>query len=502
MAGAQSYKVEHWLHRLLPRWRVARPHPAIPALPINGHAPAETAIPQVPALECRGHAEQRIAHFILPDDLVVLANRAAILERLERSIARVRQATTGGAAGGLAVLYLDLDRLSRANDTRSYPVSDLMLMEVATRMQASMREGDTVGHIGGNEFAVVFPGVSTIEQAGRSAQRLAALIREPCVLNEGICRVDVSIGVALFPQDGNTAEELLRRADSALHRAKSAGHGLNTRKGPQAALDDARLLQEDLELALERDQFEMTYQPIFDTNTKTPIAFEAAVQWRHPNRGIVPASVFIPICERSDLIQKLGRWVMHTACTEAATWAMPVRLAINLSPAQFRRDDLEHQVIETLHRSGLAPERLDLEVTASALQEHSQQVLATMLSLRTLGVRLVLDDFGQANAALNSLRDFAFQQIKISPSYIATMLTDPLAMASVRAVLQMALEAQVDVVADGVESQAQLDILTHLECGQIQGALLGAPKSPEQARKYLWQATRRTEGDSMLLVAE
>ena len=377
-----------------------------------------------------------------------------------------------------------------------------MLMEVATRMQASMREGDTLGHIGGNEFAIVFPGVSTIEQAGRSAQRLAAVICEPCVLNGEVSRVEVSIGVALFPQDGNTAEELLRRADSALYRAKSGGRSLKARQAPQAALDDAELLQEDLDFALERDQFEMTYQPIYDTNTRAPVAFEAVVQWRHPNRGIVPAAVFIPMCERSDLIQKLGRWVMHTACTEAATWAMPVRLAINLSPVQFCRDDLEHQVIETLHRSGLAPDRLDLEVTASALQEHSQQVLATMLTLRTLGVRLVLDNFGQANAALNSLRDFAFQQIKISPSYIAAMLTDPAALASVRAVLQMALEAQLDVVADGVETQAQLDMLTHLECDQLQGALLGTPKSPEQARAYLWQATRRTDSDPLLLVAD
>jgi EAL domain-containing protein (putative c-di-GMP-specific phosphodiesterase class I) len=193
---------------------------------------------------------------------------------------------------------------------------------------------------------------------------------------------------------------------------------------------------------------------------------------------------------------------MHTACTEAATWAMPVRLAINLFPAQFSRDDLEHQVIETLHSSGLAPDRLDLEVAATTLLEHSQQVLSTMLSLRTLGVRLVLDDFSQANASLNSLRDFAFQQIKISPSFIASMLTDPAAMTSVRAVLHMALEAHLDVVAEGVETQAQLDILTHLGCGQVQGALLGAPQSPAQARKYLWQVTRRIDGEPMLVAGE
>ncbi len=497
MASAESCKVERWFHRFLPRWRVVRSHTAARVLLRSRRATVGVSLPQMPTLEYKEQAEQRIAHFALPDDLVQLSNRASVLERLEQSIARARQAKSG-----LAVLYLDLDRFARASDMRSHPVCDVLLIEVAARIQGSMREGDTVGRMGGHEFAVVFPGVCSVEQAGRSAQRLAALICKPYALNGETSRVDVSIGVALFPEDGNTAEELLRRADSALHRAKSAGHGLVACERPRAALDNANLLQDDLGLALERDEFELTYQPIFDTKTNAPLAFEAIVHWRHPSRGVVPSSVFMPLCEKSGLIQRLGHWVMHTACTEAATWAMPVRLSINLSPAQFSRDDLEHQVIETLHRSGLAPERLDLEVNADALMEHSQQVLATMLSLRTLGVRLVLDDFGRANASLNSSRDFAFQQIKISPLFIASMLTDPAAMANVHTVLSMAAEAQLDVVAEGVETQAQLDMLTRLECGQVQGALLGAPQSPEQTRRYLWKVTRRADGEPMLVVAD
>ncbi len=497
MAGAQSCKVG-WFHRLLAHRWAGRSHASAPAaLSQAGRASVEAPPLPLPTLEQREQAEQRIAHFALPDDLVQLSNRASILGRLEQSIARAQQ---GG--GGLAVLYLDIDRYERASGTRCHPIYDLLLIEVAARIQASMREGDTVGRMGGHEFAVVFPGVSSVEQAGRSAQRLAALIREPYVLNGETSRVDVSIGIALFPGDGSTAQELLRRADSALHRAKFAGRGSVVHEEPLAALADTRLLQDDLDLALERDEFEMMYQPVFDAGISVPLAFEATVRWRHPSRGVVPSSVFLPLCEKSDLIHRLGCWVMHTACTEAATWAMPVRLSINLSPAQFRRDDLEHQVIETLHRSGLAPDRLDLEVTAGALLEHSQQVLATMLSLRTLGVRLVVDDFGRASASLDSLRDFAFQQVKISPSFIASMLIDPVAMARVRAVLDMAAEAQLDVVAEGVETQAQLDLLTHLKCGQMQGALLGAPQSAEQIRKYLWKATRRADGVPRLLMAD
>jgi len=491
MTGAESRKVERWLHWVLPdRWRIRRTHAAsMAALRASAHArPAPPPVSQ---------AEQRIAHFALPDDLMQLSNRAAILERLEQSINRAKQ-----SAAGIAVLYLDLDLPKLAGSALDHTVGDPLLAEVARRMQASMRDGDTVGHIGGHEFAVIFPSVASVEQAARSAQRLAALIREPYLLNGEISRVDASIGIALFPADGTTAEELLRRADSALHRAKSAGRGAIPHAEVRPTPEDAKLLEQDLDVAFELDQFELTYEPVFDTNTRTALAFETKVHWRHPTRGIVPAAVLIPLCERSGLVQKLGRWVMHTACTEAATWATPARLVIDVSHAQLCCGDLEHLVIETLHSSGLAPDRLDIEVTAVALHEYSRQILATMLSLRPLGVRLVVDDYGHAAASLNSLRDFAFQQVKIGPSFVAGMLTDHSVMATVRNILDMASDLQIDVVAGGVETQAQLDTLTRLGCAQVQGALLGPAQSPEGTRAYLWQATRRTDGVPLLLLAD
>lgn len=499
MTGAKGWKTDRWFHRLLPLRRRALGTNAVgtAALRTQGRAPAELPEPPAPASAIVDQAEQRIAHFVLPDDLAQLSSRAVVLERLEQSIDRARQ-----SAGGLAVLYLDVDRPKPAGNAHGHAVGDPLLAEVARRMQASMRDGDTVGRMGGHEFAVVFPGVASVEQAARSAQRLAATIREPYVLNGEISRIDVSIGIALFPADGATAEELLRRADSALHRAKYPVRGVRPSAEPAPAPEETRLLEQDLGLAFDLDQFELTYQPIFDTKTSTPLAFEAQVRWRHPTRGVVPAAVFMPLCEQAGLIQKLGRWVMHTACTEAATWATPARLAVNLSHAQFGRDDLEHLVIETLQASSLAPGRLDIEVTAAALHEHSQQMLAAMLSLRPLGVRLVVDDFGQPNASLNSLRDFAFQQIKIGPSFVAAMLTDPGAMATVLRAIDMAADQELDLVAEGVETQAQLDTLTRLGCAQVQGALLGAPQSPERTRKYLWDATRRTEGVPLLLAAE
>ncbi|MBC7800021.1 MAG: bifunctional diguanylate cyclase/phosphodiesterase, partial [Gemmatimonadaceae bacterium] len=361
----------------------------------------------------------------------------------------------------------------------------------------------TVGRLGGDEFAVVFPGVATADQAQRSAQRLAAALREPYLLDGSISRIDVSIGIALFPGDGATAEELLRRADNALYRAKASGRGAIAcyEAIAESAATDELMLEADLRRALELDQFELAYQPIFDAATGLPVAFEALLRWRHPTRGMIAPSHFIPMAERSGVIEKLGRWVMNTACTEAATWAMPVRLAINLSPAQFRGPDLEDQVIETLHRSGLAPDRLDLEVTEGVLLEHSRDVLATMVSLRSLGVGLVLDDFGTANSSLSYLRDFPFQQIKIDRSFVSSMMADPSAMTIVRMVLDMAAEMRLSVVAEGVEEQEELDALRRLGCGQVQGYLLGRPQSPERTREYLWQVNRRSGGVEALLGA-
>ncbi len=461
---------------------------------------SERAAPEAPGglggmPERRGQAERPAAKAVLHDELTHLFNQATITQRLEQVIEQARP------VGGCALLYLDLDRFKRVHDARGHAVGDLLLIEVAQRLQGALRGADVVGRMGENAFAVVLPGVAAVEQARRSALRLAAVIREPYVLGGVTSRIDASIGVALFPADGDTAAALLHQARGALERVKSTGRSAVACSESPAALADALLMEQDLQHALELEQFEMTYQPVFGTRSGAPLAFEALVGWRHPTRGLVPASVFMPLCEQSGLIEKLGRWVMHTACTEAATWATPVRLSINLAGAQFRRGDLEHLVIETLEHSGLAPERLDLEVSEAVLLEHSQQVLATMLTLRTLGVRLVLDDFGQAKVALHNFRDGAFQQIKINRFSVASMLTDPDAMAVVRSVLDMAAEMEIDVVAEGVEEQVQLDMLTHLGCGQVQGALLGPPQSPERTRQYLWQATRRIDGGAVLLGA-
>ena len=428
------------------------------------------------------------------DEPTPLFSQADMAERLERSVEQARP------SGGCALLHLSLDGFQDVQDARGPAVGDLLLMEAAQRLRCALRGTDAVGRVGDSAFAVVLPGVSGTEQARRSATRLAAAVREPYVVVGVASRIDVSVGVALFPADGDSAAALMRQAGSALDRARAGGRGAVVLCESPGAAEDARRMDEELQHALELEQFEMAYQPVLGARGGVPVGYEAQVGWRHPARGLVPASVFMPLCERSGMMEKLGRWMLHAACTEAATWAVPVRLSINIEGAQFRRGDLEHLVIETLHRSGLAADRLDLEVTEAVLLEHSQQVLAAMLPLRTLGVRLVVDDFCQAGA-LQRFRDAAVQQVKLGRDAVRFMLTDPGAMAVVRSVLGMAAEMGIEAAADGVEERAQRDLLAHLGCGLMQGGLLGPPQSPERTRQYLWQATRRVDGGAVLVGA-
>jgi diguanylate cyclase (GGDEF)-like protein len=427
-------------------------------------------------------------------ELTQVFSQADIAERLERSIEQAR------GSGGCALLHLDLDGFQQVREARGPAVGDLLLIEAAQRLRAGLRGTDAVGRVGESAFAVVLSGIGGAEQARRSALRLAAAVREPYVIVGVTSRIDVSAGVALFPADGDDAAALLRQARGALDGARTGGRGTVALCLSPTAAEDARRMEGELQHALELEQFEMAYQPVFGARSGVPVAYEAQVAWRHPARGLVPASVFMPLCERSGMIEKLGRWTLHAACTEAATWAVPVRLSINIEGAQFRRGDLEHLVLETLHRSGLAADRLDLEVTEAVLLEHSQQVLAAMLPLRTLGVRLVVDDFCQA-AALQRFRDSAVQQVKLGRDAVQSMLTDPGAMAVVRSVLGMAAEMGIEAAAEGVEEPAQRDMLAHLGCGPMQGGLLGPPQSPERTRQYLWQATRRIEGGAVLIGA-
>jgi diguanylate cyclase (GGDEF)-like protein len=446
----------------------------------------------------RKQAEQRLLFIAYHDELTGLSNRRVLHDTLRRAI---REAESSDS--GLAVLYLDLDRFKLVNDTRGHAVGDALLAHVARRLRGCLRDGDTLARLGGDEFAILLRVDAPRAVAFAFAERLRAVVSEPYELEGEICHIGASVGVALHPQDGTTVDALLRSADSALYRAKESGRNVVCLHEDGAERDHiGRLvLERDLRRALEQEQFELVYQPIFNVETGMPAAFEALVRWRHPSRGLLLPDKFIPVAEETGVIHELGHWVMRTACKEAATWAMPVRLAINLSSAQFIRPDLEAQLCEVLASSGLAPERLDLEVTETLLISEADSVRDTMLSLQRRGLRLVMDDFGTGHSSLKTLQGFPFQQIKVDRAFVAGIDDEAGAGAIIRAILAMAATMKLEVVAEGVETAIQREALRRLGCRYMQGFLLQEPQTPERTRDYLWRCQTQRVGDALLAMA-
>jgi diguanylate cyclase len=421
----------------------------------------------------RHDAEAQIRFMATHDALTKLPNRALFRDRLEQELMRARRTDEQ-----VAVLCLDLDRFKDVNDLRGHGAGDRLLREVATRLTAAVRETDTVARLGGDEFAVVQPGLSQPEGAAAFAERLVASIAEPFVLDgEGIV-TGLSIGIALFPADGDDADTLLRNADTALYRAKADGRGTYRMFEPamDARLRARRALEYDLRQALAQQQFEVYYQPQAETHSKQVTGFEALVRWHHPKRGMIAPGDFIPLAEETGLIVPLGEWVLRTACAAAVGWPEHVRICVNLSPVQFARGGLAELVEKVLRAHRLAPQRLELEITEGVLIKDSEQTLQILLQLKALGVRIAMDDFGTGYSSLGYLQRFPFDKIKIDQSFIRALGSDADSLAIVRAVIGLGRSLRMPVVAEGVETEEQLALLRREQCDGIQGYLIGEPR--------------------------
>lgn len=459
----------------------------------------------------------RIQHAAHHDGLTGLPNRACLMERLDGAVQAARAAAAAGHAASLAVLTLDLDRFKPVNDTHGHAVGDRLLAGIAARM-ARVAHPAMVARMGGDEFAIVQDTTSvdaasldaTALDAGQLddaqldathpgaaaalAARLIAAVAEPFDIDGHRLSVGLSIGIATFPDSGKDAAELGRNADIALYRAKDSGR--NTFRVFDPTMDrqqQARfLLEQDLRAAVAPPgpygNFHLDFQPVFDmrsTNARhgKVAGFEALLRWPHPSRGLVSPAEFVPLAEATGLILPLGRWVLEAACQEAARWPAPLRVAVNLSPLQFREDGLLQAVTAALARTGLPPERLELEVTEGLLLEDSGEVLQTMYALQDLGISISLDDFGTGHAGLSYLRRFPFDKVKIDRSFIHNLREDSQSGAIVEAILLLARRLGLDVVAEGVETEAQLNLLRHLHCPMVQGYLTGRPMAAADARR-------------------
>lgn len=417
----------------------------------------------------RKDGEQRIIHLAHHDPLTDLPNRAAFSARLAETI---EQASASGEK--FAVLCTDLDRFKEVNDLFGHAAGDSVLLEIARRLKKAAGSA-FLARLGGDEFPLILRGPQP-DSARQMAERLIEVMSEDIDFEGRKFRPGISVGVAIFPDDGADVARLLRNADAALYRAKSEGRGRVHfyEAEMDRILHDRRSLQNDLAVAGAKNELMLFYQPQARV-TGQIIGFEALLRWNHPVRGFVPPDTFIPLAEENGLIVPIGEWVLRDACREAASWPKPLQIAVNLSPVQFRNGDLVGLVHSVLLETGLAPERLVLEITEGALMDDYSRAVSILRRLKALGVRIAMDDFGTGYSSLSYLQSFPFDKIKIDQTFISNLERNNQSAAIVRAVLGLGQKLNLLVVAEGVENQEQLAILRHERCDEMQGYLIGRP---------------------------
>lgn len=430
----------------------------------------------------RKRAEAQIARLAHYDPLTELPNRVLFQKDLGEALAR--RARTGDQ---LAVHFIDLDRFKTVNDTLGHPLGDALLRIAAERLRGCVREGDTVARLGGDEFAVVQTGLTDLTGATRLAERVVEAMAAPFDLQGHQVMIGASVGVSVAPSDGDDADELLKKADMALYRAKADGRGAFHffERAMDEQLQARRALELDLRRALVAGEFQLYYQPLYHLGDDRVTGCEALLRWNHPERGMVSPGDFIPIAEEIGLIVQLGEWVLREACAEAATWPDHVRLAVNLSPAQFRDRGLVRTVVSALAVSGLPAERLELEITESVLLQDNAANMSMLHDLKALGVRISMDDFGTGYSSLSYLRSFPFDKIKIDQTFVRDILEDSDALAIIKAVLDLGASLGIVTTAEGVETLEQLNALRDQGCAEIQGYFISRPSPASDIARML-----------------
>jgi diguanylate cyclase (GGDEF)-like protein len=454
---------------------------------VTGGTDTGQAILAVRDLRERRQAETRIQFLANHDALTGLANRRLFGVRLEDEITRAWR--TGNA---LAVYFIDLDHFKQINDAFGHAAGDEVLVATAHRLEGLTRGGDIVARLGGDEFVVVRVEPADVDAAVAFAEAICRALREPIVRGEQPMHVTASVGVAVGPGDGEDGDALIRAADMALYRAKEGGRATFRafEAGMAERFEERRVLRRDLEAAVASGDLQVAYQPQVQVSDGALLGFEALVRWTHPTRGDVPPATFIPLAEESGCILSLGEWVLRNACREASRWPQPLTVAVNLSPLQVAERALPQLVQTILIETGLNPSRLELEITEGVLIKDTIGALDVLRRLKALGVRICMDDFGTGYSSLNYLQSFPFEKLKIDRSFIQDVDCNAHSRAIVHAVVGLGRALGLPVVAEGVESTAQLEILRLESCWAVQGFLTGRPKPIEAFRESLEPRTQ------------
>ena len=428
-------------------------------------------------LRARKKSEQHIRYLAHHDALTTLPNRNHFNTEIDRAI----DAHTGNRR--LAVLCLDLDRFKEVNDLFGHAAGDKVLQTVATRVSAILGDGQIMARLGGDEFAILLPDVPDVNAARRFADRVLGVLRVKGDTAE-TDSISCSVGIAIYPDDALDRETLLTHADTALYRAKTEGRNtyrvFEARMG--AEVRERRMIEHDLRHAVARNELRLVYQPQKDMKTGVVNGFEALLRWKHATRGNISPAMFIPIAEEAGAILQIGEWVLRTACREAASWPRPLTIAVNVSTLQIYDTNFVQTVHGILLETGLAPHRLELEITETALVRDLNRALLTLRQIKALGVRIAMDDFGTGYSSLSNLRAFPFDKIKIDGSFIKSVDHSEQAATIVRTVLGLGRGLGLPVLAEGVETPGEMKFLRDQQCDEIQGYLIGRPAAIEQFR--------------------
>ncbi|HEX5337448.1 MAG TPA: EAL domain-containing protein, partial [Gallionella sp.] len=472
-----SHRFE-WMHQRADNGATFPAEVLLSAMELDGKKVLQATVRDITE---RKQAEQQIHQLAFYDVLTGLPNRRLLMDRLHQALS---VSARNGQYG--AVLFLDLDHFKTLNDTRGHDIGDLLLLEVARRLKSCVRDGDTVARLGGDEFVLALETLSTITdeavtQAERVAEKIHAALNQPYQLREHIHHTTPSIGIVLFRGHQASIDELLKYADTAMYQAKTAGRNAIRFYDPvmQAALEARIELEAALRQALDKQQFRLYYQIQVDSLCR-PLGAEALLRWEQPERGLVSPAQFIPLAEETGLIVPMGLWVLQSACGQLAAWHRDARmrnltLAVNVSAKQFRQPDFVDQVRRILLESGANPARLKLELTESTVLENVEDTISKMRELKMIGMHFSMDDFGTGYSSLQYLKLLPLDQIKIDQSFVRDIASDPNDAAIVQTIIAMSDALGLEVIAEGVETEAQREFLDRHGCGAFQGYLFSKP---------------------------